>query len=142
MGADEVIPEEFETSVEIFTRVLMKYLVPRDEIERFVSELRSDGYEVLRSVSREFGSLSELEVHLPDVEISTFRVEDGSLLVGQTLAQIELRRKYGVTLLAVRRNSEVLVNPAGDIKLCAGDLLVILGMPDELAKAAELFDSR
>ncbi len=29
LGADEVVPEEFETSVEIFTLVLRKYLVPR-----------------------------------------------------------------------------------------------------------------
>ena len=48
LGADEVIPEEFETSVEIFTRVLMKYLVPNDEINKFISEVRSDSYEMLR----------------------------------------------------------------------------------------------
>jgi CPA2 family monovalent cation:H+ antiporter-2 len=33
LGANEVIPEEFETSVEIFTRVLVKYLISADEIE-------------------------------------------------------------------------------------------------------------
>jgi CPA2 family monovalent cation:H+ antiporter-2 len=49
IGASEVIPEEFETGVEIFTRVLNKYLVPRDEIEKFISEVRADGYEVLRT---------------------------------------------------------------------------------------------
>jgi CPA2 family monovalent cation:H+ antiporter-2 len=48
LGADEVIPEEFETSVEIFTRVFMKYLVPNDEINKFISEVRSDSYEMLR----------------------------------------------------------------------------------------------
>jgi len=31
LGADEVIPEEFETSIEIFTRVMQKYLIPRNE---------------------------------------------------------------------------------------------------------------
>ncbi len=46
LGTDQVIPEEFETSVEIFTRILAKYLVPRDEIERLVAEVRSEEREV------------------------------------------------------------------------------------------------
>ncbi len=40
LGANEVIPEEFETSVEIFTRVLAKYLIPKAEIEGLVAEIR------------------------------------------------------------------------------------------------------
>lgn len=47
LGADEVIPEEFETSVEIFARVLEKYLVPRDEIEKYIDEIRSEDYDML-----------------------------------------------------------------------------------------------
>jgi len=53
LGADEVIPEEFETSVEIFTRVLLKYLVPRDAINKFIAEVRTDNYEMFRSASFE-----------------------------------------------------------------------------------------
>ena len=48
-GADEVIAEEFETSVEIFTVVLNKYFVPRDRIESFITDVRADGYQMLRS---------------------------------------------------------------------------------------------
>jgi CPA2 family monovalent cation:H+ antiporter-2 len=50
-GANEVIPEEFETSVEIFTRVLDKYNIDRDKIDTLVTEIRSDGYEMFRSLS-------------------------------------------------------------------------------------------
>ena len=50
-GANEVIPEEFETSVEIFTRVLDKYDVDRENIDKLVTEIRSDGYEMFRSLS-------------------------------------------------------------------------------------------
>ena len=52
LGANEVIPEEFETSIEIFTRVLAKYLIPRDQIEALVAEIRADGYEMLRSLAQ------------------------------------------------------------------------------------------
>jgi K+:H+ antiporter len=139
LGADEVIPEEFETSVEIFTRVLAKYLVPKDEIERFVAEVRSDGYEMFRSLSKESASFSDLTLQLPDVEISVLRVGERSLFAGKSLAQIELRKRCGVTVLAIRRDSEILSNPYGDTILCANDVLFILGTPDKIALVTGLF---
>ena len=138
LGADEVIPEEFETSVEIFTRVLAKYFIPRDEIERLVAEVRSDGYEMFRSLSKESSSFSDLKLHLPDVEISTLRVAERSPLVGKSLAEIELRKKYGVTVLAIRRDSQILSNPNVNIQFCANDVLFVLGPPDRIAEVAGL----
>jgi CPA2 family monovalent cation:H+ antiporter-2 len=38
LGADVVIPEEFETSIQIFTNVLQNFLVPEDDIERKPTE--------------------------------------------------------------------------------------------------------
>lgn len=51
-GADEVIPEEFETSIEIFTKVLEKYLVPKVEIDNCIAQIRADGYQMFRGYSR------------------------------------------------------------------------------------------
>ncbi len=138
LGADDIIPEEFETSVEIFTRVLRKYLVPRDDIEKFIAKVRAEGYEMFRSLSQKRASLSDLKLQFPDFEISTLRVGDRSRLVGKSLAQIELRKKYGVTVLAIRRNSEILSNPHGDIQICANDVLFVLGPPDKIIDVADL----
>ena len=138
LGADEVIPEEFETSVEIFTRVLTKYLIPRDEIESLVAEVRSDGYEMFRSLSKKSSSFADLKLQLPDVEISTLRITERSPLVGKSLAEIELRKKYGVTVLAIRRDQQILSNPDVNIPFCANDVLFVLGPPDRVAKVAGL----
>jgi CPA2 family monovalent cation:H+ antiporter-2 len=139
LGADEVIPEDFETSVEIFSRVLRKYLVPRDEIEKFVSEVRADNYEMFRSLSRTGPSASDLKLTLPDVDIVTIRVDAKAPAVGRTLSEIDLRKKYGVTLVAIRRGSETLTNPGGETKLCPNDQLVILSDQEKLAAMRELF---
>lgn len=138
LGANEVIPEEFETSVEIFTRVLAKYLIPRDEIEALVVEIRSDDYEMFRSLSKESVSLADLKFQLSDVEISTLRVVERSPLVGKSLAEIELRKKYRVTVLAIRRNSQILSDPNVNMPLCANDVLFVLGPPDRVAEVAGL----
>ncbi|MBC2695514.1 MAG: potassium transporter KefB [Desulfobacteraceae bacterium] len=138
LGANEVIPEEFETSVEIFTRVLAKYLIPRDKIEALVAEIRSDGYEMFRSLFKESSSFSDLNLQLPDVEISTLRVFERAPLVGKSLAEIELRKKYGVTVLAIRRNSQILSNPNVNMPFCANDVLFVLGPPDRVTEVSGL----
>lgn len=51
LGADEVIPEEFETSIEIFSRVLNRYLIPKDSIEQLVTKIRQDSYKMFRRFS-------------------------------------------------------------------------------------------
>src|SRR5438046_9450444 len=48
LGADVVIPEEFETSIEIFARVLAHYNVPRSDIDDLVDRIRASHYEALR----------------------------------------------------------------------------------------------
>jgi CPA2 family monovalent cation:H+ antiporter-2 len=141
LGANEVVPEEFETSVEIFARVLKKYLIPRDEIEKLISEVRSDGYQMLRSLSKDPLSLSDLTLNLPDIEISTLRVCEGSHVDGKSLAQVELRKRYGVSILAIRRGERILSNPDPDAHLLGNDVLVALGAPDKIAAAIRLFRS-
>ncbi len=139
LGANEVIPEEFETSVEIFTRVLVKYLVPRDEIEKFITEVRASEYEMFRSLSKVPMSVSDVKLQLPDVEISTFRVDERSLLAGKSLAEIGWRKKYEVTVLAIRRESQIMSNPDGDVQLCSDDVLFLLGAPERFAEISSLF---
>lgn len=139
LGADEVIPEEFETSVEIFTRVLVKYLIPKDEIERFISEVRSGGYHMFRSLSQEASSCSDLRHCLPDIEINTLRIGEKSPIAGRTLAETEMRKKYGVTILAIRRDGKTISNPDVDIEFVAGDILFVIGTPDQFAKISNLF---
>ena len=133
LGADEVIPEEFETSVEIFTRVLMKYLVPRDEINKFISEVRSDSYEMFRSASFESSSLQDLNIHFPEVKIITIRIGEKSSFINQSLSEIKLREVHGVTVLAIQRDLQILSNPGGNTKIRVHDILVLLGKPKKIA---------
>jgi len=137
--ADEVIPEEFETSVEIFTWVMTKHLVPKDVIGRFVAEVRSDGHEMFRSLHKKPASFSAMKLRLPGVEISTLRVSENAPVVGKPLAQIELRKKYGVAVPAIQRDSQILSNPYGDMQFCADDDLFVLGLPEKIALVKGLF---
>jgi len=127
LGATQVIPEEFETSIEISSRILAQHLVPRETITSFIEEVRRDEYQMYRNISEPTASLTDLTWTLPDVELGTVEVHPGSQLAGKTLAELDLRRRYGVTLLEVRNGEERTVNPAGDTTLQAGDVIVVVG---------------
>src|SRR5919108_981104 len=141
LGANEAIPEEFETSIEIFARVLRRYLVPREDIERQIAAIREDGYEMLRQLRPPPIFFSEIQRHLADLEVETFRVAAEAPAVGRTLAELHLREQVGVTVLAIQRDGETLTNPWGGTSLQAGDLVITLGKPTQFAEAAPLFRS-
>lgn len=138
LGADEVVPEEFETSIEIFTRVLEEYLIPRSNIEGLIAEVRSDGYKMFRNASAEKSSSPDLKIQLPDVKISTLSVAENSPLVGSSLAEMKLRQKYGILVLAIRRNSEIISNPDSHLQFNAEDELFVLGAPDKISEIDRL----
>jgi len=133
IGADEVIPEEFETSIEIFTRVLVKYLIPRQDIEGLTNDIRSDRYDMLRSPKVK-GKMTDLNRYFSDVEITTVKLFPNSWLVGKTLSELSLRKLYNVTLLAIRIDSEITSNPAPDIPLQGDCDLVLMGSIDSIRR--------
>ncbi|MFA5266885.1 MAG: cation:proton antiporter [Methanoregula sp.] len=139
IGADEVVAEEFETSVEIFTIVLHKYFVPRDQIETFISDVRADGYQMLRSRSAVDGTLPDLVRHIPHISITSLTVEPGSPLAGVTLGGFNLRKRYNLLILAIQRGPETITVLSGETELRAGDIAIVYASPEDIAKNAGLF---
>ncbi len=143
LGADEIIPEEYETSVEIFVRLLEKYLVPRENIEKLVNDVRADGYRMLRKLSVNTGIDDEFSIKdgLPGVDIQVLKVESGSNFDGKTLADLDFRKKHGVTVLSVRRGSDLVYTPEGSFLLQAKDACILLGKPEDLCSIRRFFES-
>ncbi|TPE43143.1 cation:proton antiporter domain-containing protein [Pontibacter mangrovi] len=135
IGADEVIPEEFETSIEIFTRTLNKYLMPRDEIEAFTQKIRSDNYEMLRSLTATHADVASLGAELPDIEVASLRVyTKDPVLVGVPLLKTNIRSHYNITVVAIKRQNETILNINADTQLQRGDLLYVVGKPTDVMR--------
>ncbi len=138
LGANDVIPEEFETSIEIISRILHRYLIPMDEIVKHIIKIRKDGYDMFRSIEQRNVALPELKQHLPDIEIETLRIEAASPVAGKTLAELGLRKNYGATVLAIQHGRQTITNPSGDTQLLAQDIVVLVGTRDGIARAKAL----
>ena len=142
IGANEVIPEEFETSIEIFTRVLTKYLVPKEQIEEFIRKVRADGYDILRGISVPSASASDLSLNLAGIEVSSYIIADASPAVGKSMSEAQFRNKFGITVIAVQSDGNTMINPGSDVVLKEGDILYAMGKPEQLSAFYDYVSSR
>lgn len=136
MGADEVIPEEFETSIEIFTRVLNKYLVPKGEIEEFTHDVRLRNYEIFRAISNE--QKNGIRLDLPEINFAGLKIEkDSGSLIGKPIKDIHLRERAGINVVAIKRNGKTKTDITGETKLKLGDVVYVVGRPEALERFEE-----
>ena len=142
LGADEVIPEEFETSVEIFARVLTKYLIPRDEIEKIVADVRANNYDAFRSLFKISSKVSDLKHQLSEIDISTIRIEPGCSLNGRSVAEADLRKQFGISIVAINHDDTLTANPEPDTILNKNDIVYLLGSPEKITEAQSLFSQK
>ena len=60
-------------------------------------------------------------------------------MAGKSLVELELRKKHGVTVLAVRRDSQTSYNPEVEMPFFADDILYVMGTPEKLTESTKLF---
>jgi len=137
LGADEVIPEEFETSIEIFSRVLREYGIARDVIQRQVAAIRNEGYQMLRTPSLPSVDMSEIAEALKSASTETLFVEADSMAIGKTIGELKLRKKTGVTIIAITHEGRTEINPGPETTIQAEDVLVLLGGTEQIDLAIE-----
>jgi CPA2 family monovalent cation:H+ antiporter-2 len=139
LGANDVIPEEFETSIEIFARVLSHYGATRADVDRLVDQIRASHYDALRGgLYPTLGALAGV----PQMALERIRLPAGAALVGQTIAHSLLRTRTGALIISVRRGAADIPTPNPTFRLAADDVLVVVGQPDQLRAATELLTLR
>ncbi|OGL46438.1 MAG: hypothetical protein A2149_00840 [Candidatus Schekmanbacteria bacterium RBG_16_38_11] len=140
LGADEVIPEEFETSIEIFSRVLREHYVPTNIILNQVSIIRSKGYEMLRKPAEASERLTDISKILAATITHSFLVTENSPANDKTLRKLDLRKISGASVIAIIQNGKAITNPSADFKIVSGDILVILGSHAQLDSALKILN--
>lgn len=137
LGADEVIPEEFETSVEIFSRVLDEYQVPHDEINQFITRLREENYGLFQRVIPDKKVDCDIQDFVPPTEVIMIKISAKSSLAEKTLKS-DIEKKFGVKIKSIIRNQEIINYPTENLK--KGDILTVSGLPEKISKLQNHLD--
>ncbi len=126
-GADEVIPEEFETSIEIFSRVLRDYCIPNNIIEQQVELIRLEGYSMFRGLSLNTESLKKFSTHLTATLTESYLVLQDSWACDKALGDINITGRTGAVVIAVVRKNKPHPNPGSEFSILSGDMLILFG---------------
>jgi CPA2 family monovalent cation:H+ antiporter-2 len=135
LGADQVIPEEFETAIELFKRILTQRLVPKKEIDTILAKIRDDNYGIFLEKEEKQKILKLKE--FPNIEIASHKLDDDSPIIDKSLLETQFRKMYEVTLVAILRNDALIEHPKPNTVFQKGDIIYIMGRPEQIAIAVE-----
>jgi CPA2 family monovalent cation:H+ antiporter-2 len=137
LGANQVIPEEFETSIEIFTATLRQFHVPMNVIQAQIALLRQERYSLLRGMKLPGSVVQQLEAILTQGTCDTFLLLQHSPAIGRTLAEVGLNQEPGARVLAVVRAGLAITTFDDHFRLSVGDTLVLAGTHADMERAFE-----
>jgi CPA2 family monovalent cation:H+ antiporter-2 len=140
LGADEVIPEEFETALQIFRKVLERYHIPLNVIMKQTTILREESYRFLRKEGTDISSFTHLDEILAQGLTETYYVNDDNIHINKNLTEINLRAKTDATIIAIVRDGKTISNPSAKEIIKAADTLVIYGTHLSVDKAIEVLN--
>ncbi|MCG8590810.1 MAG: cation:proton antiporter [Proteobacteria bacterium] len=135
-GADLVVAEELESTIDVLSRVLQIHSVPEDAVHRFAAALREEGYEPIRAASS-FGLDPWLLEVLSERATQWVTVPD-EFPSAVSIGALDVRARSGVNVLAVERDGAQTVNPPPQFAIRARDRLLVLGDASAVARLQEL----
>ena len=137
IGADQVLPEELEITIDLLNRILVNLQYPNKEVNRILSHIRSINLGVFskKDLTKQPSILDDFS----NIKISLITVENDSPAIGKSLIDIELRTKTGVTLLAIKRGVEIIEHPVPKTIFKLHDIAYVLGSAEQVRLTSELF---
>ncbi len=139
LGANEVVVEEFEASLELFARALRSYEIPARRIAHELNAVRDEHYGLLRGTATPDLTLDALQ-HLGIHDaLELVEVDAGSAADGENARTLDLRRQTGAIQVAVVRDGVPIYRRDDNFRYLPGDTAVMVGDPEALERAAALF---
>ncbi len=116
------------------------YLIAKATDELHAKVLRKVGVDRVIFPERDMGMRLAKSLLTPNV-LELMDLSDDYQLVeiilpmkwaGNTIIGVDVRKKYGISILAIHRDGQFLVSPSPDTVFETGDILLVLGQKDDL----------
>ncbi|MBW7886417.1 MAG: cation:proton antiporter [Caldilineaceae bacterium] len=132
-GVYEVVQPEFEAGLEVTRQALLHLNIPATEIQRFTDATRQELYAPLYQAHSEYGIVAQLQHAARLLELTWLSLPPESPLVGRTIQELKIRTETGVSVVGVMRGGILYPNPDAGFRFSVGDLVAVMGSPDQLA---------
>jgi CPA2 family monovalent cation:H+ antiporter-2 len=130
-GAAQIVQPEFEASLELTKQALLGQNAEQGQLAKALSFIRNSRTE----------DSDDFDYHPPIGEIIGFANEDfvgawfkvKNSLAGKTIKELDLRNQIGVTVLAIRREEQVVSHPPAEFSLQGEDSIFVVGHSEQLS---------
>jgi monovalent cation:H+ antiporter-2, CPA2 family len=138
LGADNIIPEEFETSIQIFSRVLRMFHVPNSIILTQGNIIRNKSYGVFREVRYTEEAFEQINQILAQGTIETFYIASGNAIIGKSIKDVNLKAQSGAMIINIIRDNQTITNPPSEFIFEAADQIILFGSHSAIDLALEI----
>ena len=133
LGVYEAVHPESEAGLELGRQALSHLGVAVGDVERFADEVRRELYAPITRQGTDGDLLAQLERVSRQIETQWVRLPENSPLKGRTIGELEVRTETGASIVAIVRGDLVLASPGPDGRFEPGDLVGVLGTPEQRA---------
>ncbi|HPG38417.1 MAG TPA: cation:proton antiporter [bacterium] len=140
-GADQVIAQEFESSIEIVIHLMTKLNFPGNVIQIQSKLLREDGYSMMRNVQTTDQVSEKILRVLSAGTTASFLLFEEHHAAGKNIRQLDLRNKAGATIIAVVRGDKAFTNPTPELELQVNDVIVMMGSHAQIDAAFHFLET-
>lgn len=138
LGSHDVIHPELEGGLEVMRHTLLCLGYPATQVQGYTDAVRRDEYDTTVSSDAEHQALDQMVRAARGIEIAWRLVSEQSPIVGQTLAEANIRARTGASVIALIRNQQLIANPKSSTVFQAGDLLGLIGDREQIEAAEQL----
>ncbi|RIK30847.1 MAG: sodium:proton exchanger [Chloroflexi bacterium] len=142
LGAQDVIHPELEGGLEIVRHTLLRLGLPALQVQTYTDIVRRDHYDVEISTPDEFSLLEQLLHAFRGMEIVWHEVGPASALIHQTVATAGIRDQTGASIIAIKRQDDIIANPKSAFQFQAGDVIGIIGDEAQVIAAKHYLEKK
>ncbi|MBD0354341.1 MAG: cation:proton antiporter [Rubrobacteraceae bacterium] len=133
LGVYEAVHPESEAGLELARQALYHLGVGVEDIQRLTDKVRRELYAPITRQGADGDLLAQLGRVSREIETEWVKLPEVSPMHGRTIGELEVRTKTGASIVAIVRDDLVIANPGPDERFKAGDLVGVMGTPDQRA---------
>lgn len=131
LGAQEVVQPEFEAALEMGAHMLLNLGASSYAVNQTVNRYRTGHYRDILPERAQYWGITDIEAVVEGLQHRWYVLQADSPLQGLSLAQANIRRLTGATVMAVEHGKQVNRYPTGEVRLELGDRILVVGNPEE-----------
>jgi len=131
-GVHMTVQPQLEAGLEMTRQALLNFAIPVIEIQRYTDAVRQERYAPLYE-QPDYQTLAHLANARGLLDLCWVKVFPESPLNERTIRELGIRQETGASVVGVISRGKLLPNPPADYRFSSGDLVGVIGKPEQLA---------